>query len=157
MRLALYIIYSLFLILSGIAVGFTVKSSQPDIVYVEVPVKEHIERQTFRVEAQYIEKPVSIHNEPELHEFNTVKELTEYITWYRNERMVQWGEDQCEDYAYDFMQQAVADGYLVSTEVYETKVPDLEILHMANTAPVKNGIYLIDISSGAVELLALKD
>jgi len=105
-----------------------------------------------------VEVEVPRHNEPTLQEFESLKELRDYVRWWRNEKMVQYGKDQCEDYAYDFFQQGIADGYVISTELVFKGDPMFgEVCHMANLVPVGNRVYLVDISSGNIELYALKD
>ncbi len=97
---------------------------------------------------------VFVHHEPGLREFDNRRGFINYLTWYRTEKMVNYGVDQCEDYAYDFFQQAIADGYVVSTEIVEQLYGDW---HMANTVPIGNKVWLVEVSIGTVELYALKD
>ena len=147
-------------IMVGIGLNIEAERSKPlPVRIIEVPAYIKVEKlvSSLRVERVEVIKKVAIHNEPGLYEFESLRELKDYVWWYRNERMVQHGVGQCEDYAYDFFVQAVADGYIVSTELYEKKVLDAGVLHMTNTAPIGNKVYLIEISAGSVELLALKD
>ncbi len=141
-----------------------VATTQPEIVY--ETVYEEVEVTKFLTVVEVVEKPVItriyterivevfVHHEPGLREFDSRRDFINYLTWYRTEKMVNYGVDQCEDYAYDFFQQAIADGYVVSTEIVEQLYGDW---HMANTVPIGNKVWLVEVSIGTVELYALKD
>ena len=95
----------------------------------------------------------------ELRPFEDVEELEGYVQWYRNEKMVQYGAGRCIDYATDFMSQAIADGFLVSTEVvYQEYEGNLfsDTLHMMNTTVIGGNVWAIDISTGAIKLFGTK-
>lgn len=145
--LALAIAYLIFV--GGIY--YNEETTEPEVRIEYVP--EYIERQTTVTIAQYIDRPVPVHNEPGLFEFKTLQELKDYVAWFRTERMIDYGKDQCEDYAYQFMRQAIADGYLVSTELIEIKTG----WHMANTVPIGNQVLKVEISTGEIKLYARKD
>lgn len=147
----------LVIVAGSLVVGYELPH-EPEIVTetvtnaIYVPVERIVEVPVEVTREIIIEVP--IHNEPGLYEFKNEGELRDYIRWYRNGKMVQYGVDQCEDYTYDFMRQAIADGFLVSTEIIEKKG---NVWHMANAVPIGNGVYLVDISSGSIKLYALKD
>lgn len=159
MRLLINSIASLVLI-AGISIVSYQLPHEPErvtnVIYVPYPVE--IVREVERVVTEYktLETIVEVpaHNEPSLREFGDESELKDYVKWYRTEKMVQYGVGQCEDYAYDFMRQAIADNYLVSTEIIENSS---EVWHMANTVPIGNSVYLVGISSGSIKLYTLKD
>lgn len=159
MKLLINSIALLVLIAGAFAVGYNLPHEPERVttaIYVPYPEVESKEVERVITEYKTREKivRVPIHNEPGLYEFKNKGELADYIRWYRNEKMVQHGVDQCEDYAYDFMGQAIADGYLVSTEIIEKPS---KIWHIANTVPIGNDVYLVNISSGSIKLYALKD
>lgn len=155
----LNIMLLLVLIAGAVAVGYGLPR-EPQVVTMTKVITDTIEKKVFVPYPEIIVKEteriveVPIHNEPGLHEFTSKRELQAYVSWYRNNKMIQYGVDQCEDYAYDFMQQAIADGYLVSTEAVEKSK---EVWHLANTAPIGNEVWLVDIAPGNIELYALKD
>lgn len=146
-------------LLGGIIIGYEL--DQPTTEYVEVPVEIETIREvkTLEVQVQYIEVPTPIHNEPRLYEFTSKKELGDYIRWYRNEVMPTYKADQCVDAAIDFMKQAIADGYLVSTETvyqeYESKLFP-STYHMMNTTVIGEDVWAIDITSGSKKLFGRK-
>ena len=135
--------------------SYSEKTIKPDLQVQYVP--EYIETVRYVKEttviAQYIDRPVPIHNEPGLFEFKDFEELEYYLAWFRTERMINYGKGQCEDYAYQFMRQAIADGYLVSTELIEIKTG----WKMANTVPIGNEVYLVEIAMGSIKRYGLKD
>lgn len=121
-------------------------------VLVEVPVEVPVYIETLRVERQ-VEYVYG--NPSELKEFDNPNQLREYVSWYRNERMKQYGEGKGVDYATDFMRQALADGFLVSTEIiYQEAEQKMfpSFWDMVNTAIIGLDIWTIDISSGTIKL-----
>jgi len=109
--------------------------------------------ETLRVEVKEIIKEVYVGVE-NLREFPDEKTLRAYVCTYRTTRMKQWGLNNCEDYAYDFMVDCLKWGYICSTEILTNETLEW---HMVNTLPIGDWIYLVDIACGEIEQYALKD
>jgi len=152
MRISLTIALMWLAFLGGISYGRQTTKPEIQIQYVPEYIEKYIE--TTVTVTQYIDRPVPIHNEPGLFEFRDFEEFEYYLAWFRTEKMIQYGKDQCEDYAYQFMLQAIADGYLVSTELIDISKTEQ---HMANTVPIGNNVYLVDLAMGSIKLYGLKD
>lgn len=138
----------------GVYYGQTSIDPQIEVKYIPYPV-EHVKTiHTTTTTAQRIEVPVPIHNKPGYYEFESKREFKDYLQWYRNERMVNHGPKQCEDYADDFVKQAFADDYFVKSAYFWV---DKYTRHEAVAVPIGNKVYMADIAAGCMEFYAYED
>jgi len=120
---------------------------------------------------QYVDKPIPVveYSERvervpvELRNFNDLDELKQ---WLENKMSVTTirlqspaNEVDCDDYAREMQNAALADGYIVSFEVigmseynalFKTKLPHSQTLHAVNLAIIGNDVYYIEPQTGEI-------
>lgn len=142
------------------AFGPTVESrviATHTIEYVEKPV----------IEVKYVERVTSV--PVELRNFTDLKELKQWIEGRNKVTTVRFQSAEtlvdCDDYAYELQQEALADGYVMSFQIiepdtynslFENKLPP-DTLHAINLVLIGNTAHYIEPQTGEIAFAANLD
>ncbi len=131
-----------------------------------------------RTRVQYVDKPVPVVEyiervktvPVELHNFSDPDELKQWLEDKMNAPTVRFQlpntEVDCDDYALEMQNRALADGYIMSfqvigrseyNELFKTKLPDNQSLHAINLAIIGNDVYYIEPQTGEVAFMVHLD
>ena len=127
---------------------------------------------------QYVDRPVTvveyierIKKVPvELRDFNDLEELKQWLENNKNVTAVRFQSPNvtldCDDYALEMQQEALADGYIMSFEIigeseynvlFKTPLPPSQSLHAINLVIIGNDAYYIEPQTDEVVFVAQLD
>jgi len=146
---------------------------------INTSISPHVECRVVETHTvQYVEKPVTVveyvervKSVPvELRDFNELEELKQWLEDKKNVTTVRFQSPDtvvdCDDYALEMQQKALADGYLISLEIigpseYNRFFKNSELppdtLHAINLVIIGNDAYYIEPQTGEVVFVAHLD